>query len=90
MQGLLIRTQLEYREEKDYDSDSDYVQEIPLSGPAQGLVVTSTPQGRFVYWPGMRPCFLTHDYESRLVAHIDNLPYQEGVPLTSNCEESTT
>jgi hypothetical protein len=25
--------------------------ELPLSGPASGLVITSTPAGRFIYWP---------------------------------------
>ena len=38
----------------------------------------------------MRPSLLDRDYDSHLVAHIDNLPYQEGVPLTSNREESHT
>jgi hypothetical protein len=27
----------------------------PLSGPAAGLVITSTPAGRFVYWPTASP-----------------------------------
>lgn len=38
----------------------------------------------------MRSSFLDRDYDSCLVAHIDNLPYQEGIPLTSNHEESYT
>jgi hypothetical protein len=29
--------------------------EHPLSGPAYGLVITSTPAGRFVYWPDRKP-----------------------------------
>ncbi|MCQ8063986.1 hypothetical protein NP303_24790, partial [Salmonella enterica] len=89
-QGFLARTRVELGHDEDVDSNSSYPPEIPLSGPAQGLVITSTSQGRFVHWPGLRPSFLDRDYDSRLVAHIDNLPYQEGIPLTSNCEESST
>jgi hypothetical protein len=33
--------------------------EQPLSGPASGLVITSTPAGRFVYWPDRKPAYLT-------------------------------
>jgi hypothetical protein len=32
--------------------------EQPLSGPASGLVITSTPAGRFVYWPDRKPADL--------------------------------
>jgi hypothetical protein len=54
----------------DYNSDSSYefdfgsdpdepesdnsTTEQPLLGPATGLVITSTPAGRFVYWPDRR------------------------------------
>jgi hypothetical protein len=38
------------------DSESeDNTTEHPLSGPASGLVITSTPAGRFVYWPDSKP-----------------------------------
>jgi hypothetical protein len=33
----------------------DNTTEHPLLGPASGLVITSTPTGRFVYWPDRRP-----------------------------------
>jgi hypothetical protein len=33
--------------------------EQPLSGPATGLVITSTPAGRFVYWLDCKPADLT-------------------------------
>jgi hypothetical protein len=33
--------------------------EQPLSRPATGLVITSTPAGRFVYWPDCKPVDLT-------------------------------
>jgi hypothetical protein len=52
----------------------------PLSGPATGLVITSTPTGRFVYWPDRKPTDLT-DGNSRYVAYLNSLPFQEGTPL---------
>jgi hypothetical protein len=54
--------------------------EHPLSGPASGLVITSTPAGRFVYWPERKPADLISG-DSRYVAYIDSLPFQEGTPL---------
>ena len=44
--------------------------EEPLSGPAAGLVITSTPAGRFVYWPDRKPADLTDD-NSRYVTYLD-------------------
>jgi hypothetical protein len=41
--------------------------EHPLSGPASGLVITSTPAGRFVYWPDRKPMDLISG-DSRYVA----------------------
>jgi hypothetical protein len=41
--------------------------EQPLSGLATGLVITSTPDGRFVYWPDRKPTDLK-DANSRYVA----------------------
>lgn len=35
-----------------------------------------------MYWPGIKPSFLDQDHESRLVAHLGTLPYQEGTPLS--------
>jgi hypothetical protein len=32
--------------------------ELPLSGPASGLVIKSTPAGRYVYWPDRKPADL--------------------------------
>jgi hypothetical protein len=59
----------------------------PLSGPASGLVITSTPAGRFVYWPDRKPVDLI-DGNSRYVAYLDSLPFQEGTPL-ARAEEYT-
>jgi hypothetical protein len=59
--------------EFDFGSDPDvpesetFKTEQPLSGPATGLVITSTPIGRFVYWPDRKPADLT-DGNSRCVA----------------------
>jgi hypothetical protein len=47
--------------EFDFGSDpeepesEDNSTEQPLSGPAASLVITSTPAGRFVYWPDRKP-----------------------------------
>jgi hypothetical protein len=61
--------------------------EQPLSGPASGLVITSTPARRFVYWPDRKPADLT-DGNSRYVAYLDSLPFQDGTPL-ARAEEYT-
>jgi hypothetical protein len=67
--------------EFNFGSDPDgpefenHTTEQPLSGPASGLVITSTPTpaGRFVYWPDRKPADLT-DGNSRYVAYLDSLP----------------
>jgi hypothetical protein len=61
--------------------------EQPLSGPASELVITSTPAGRFVYWPDRKPADLISG-DSRYVAYLDSLPFQEGTPL-ARAEEYT-
>jgi hypothetical protein len=71
----------------DPDESENSTTEQPLSGPATGLVVTSTPAGRFVYWPDCKPTELTGG-NSRLVAYVDSLPFQEGTPLAPT-EEHT-
>jgi hypothetical protein len=48
--------------------------ELPLSGPASGLVIKSTPAGRYVYWPDRKPADLAKG-DSRYVAYIDSLPF---------------
>jgi hypothetical protein len=66
----------------------DIMTEQPLLGPATGLVITSKPAGRFVYWPDRKPVDLT-DGNSRCVAYLDSLPFQEGTPLAPT-EEHTS
>jgi hypothetical protein len=72
--------------EFDFGSDpedpesEDNPTEHPLSGPASGLVITSTLAGRFVYWPDCKPADLISG-DSRYVAYIDSLPFQEGTTL---------
>jgi hypothetical protein len=81
--------------EFDFGADPDdpesenYTTEQPLSGPASGLVITSTPAGRFVYWPDHKPADLT-DENSRCVAYLDSLPFQEGTPLAPAEEHTPT
>jgi hypothetical protein len=59
----------------------------PLSGPTSGLVIMSTPAGRFVYWPDCKPADLI-DGDSRCVAYLNSLPLQKGTPL-ARAEEYT-
>jgi hypothetical protein len=81
--------------EFDFGSDPDEPEsensttEQPLSGPASGLVITSTPAGRFVYWPDRNTTDLT-DGNSRYVAYLDSLPFQEGTPLAPAEEHTPT
>jgi hypothetical protein len=81
--------------EFDFGSDPDEPEseisttEQPLSGPATGLVITSTPSGRFVYWPDRKPADLI-DENSRCVAYLDSLPFQEGTPLAPAKEHTPT
>jgi hypothetical protein len=60
----------------DEPESEDNSTELPLSGPASGLVITSTPAGRYVYWPDRKPADLIKG-DSRYVAYIDLLPFQE-------------
>jgi hypothetical protein len=55
---------------------------------ANSLIITSTPEGRFVYWKGMKLSDLL-EAEDRLVAHLEPVPFQEGRPLATVAEEST-
>jgi hypothetical protein len=81
--------------EFDFGSDPDEPEsknnttEQPLSGPASGLVITSTPAGRFVYWPDRKPAVLTGG-NSRRVAYLDSLPFQEGTSLAPTGEHTPT
>ena len=72
---------------EDCNYDLDLLKKFSLSSLAQGLVITSTLQGRFVYWPGMKPPLLTQDNKSHLVTHLDILSYQEG---TNSQDSSST
>jgi hypothetical protein len=53
------------------DSDDD-----PKSflGSHLGVTITTTPQGRLMYWKGMEP-FEVLEYDSRLVAFMQELPF---------------
>jgi hypothetical protein len=81
--------------EFDFGSDPDEPKsennstEQPLSGPASDLVITSTPAGRFVYWPDRKPADLTEG-NSHCVVYLDSLPFQEGTPLAPAGEHTPT
>jgi hypothetical protein len=81
--------------EFDFGADPDdpefetYTMEQPLSGPASGRVITSTPADKFVYWTDRKPADLT-DENSRCVAYLNSLPFQEGTPLASTEEHTLT
>jgi hypothetical protein len=51
-------------------------------------MITSTPEGRFVHWKGIKLSDLLEE-EDQLVAHLEPLPFQEGKPLATMAEEST-
>jgi hypothetical protein len=55
---------------------------------ANSLMITSTPEGRFVHWKGMSLSDLL-EADDRLVAHLEPLPFQEGRPLATVAEGST-
>jgi hypothetical protein len=71
---------------EDPESEDNTIEQ-PLSGPASGLAITSTPAGRFVYWPDRKPADLISG-DSHYVAYLDSLPFQEGTPL-ARAEEYT-
>jgi hypothetical protein len=54
---------------------------------ANGLMITSTPEGRFVHWKGMKLSDLL-EAEDQLVAHLEPLPFQEGRPLATMVEST--
>jgi hypothetical protein len=72
--------EFDFGADPDEPESENYTMEQPLSGPASGLVITCTPTGRFVYWPDRKPADLT-DENSRCVAYLDSLPFQEGILL---------
>jgi hypothetical protein len=53
------------------------------------LVITPTPAGIFVYWPDHNPTDLT-DGNSRYVAYLYLLTFQEGTPLDPTEDHSPT
>jgi hypothetical protein len=72
--------EFDFRSDPEDPESEDNTTEHPLSGPASGLVITSTPAERFVYWPDRKPADLISG-DSRYVTYLDSLPFQEGTPL---------
>ena len=58
-------------------------QEIPLMGAQRGLVLSITPEGGIVHWPGVRPDTSLID-SSHLVGMVELLPYQDGRTLLAD------
>jgi hypothetical protein len=81
--------EFDFGADPDEPESEDHTTEQPLSGLASGLVITSTPTGRFVYWLDRKPADLT-DGNSRYVAYLDLLPFQEGTPLAPAEEHTPT
>jgi hypothetical protein len=71
--------EFDFRSDPDEPETENSTTEQQLLGPATGLVITSTPVGRFVYWLDRKPVDLT-DGNSRYVAYLDLLPFQKGTP----------
>jgi hypothetical protein len=57
-----------------------------ILGNHLSLIITYMPQSHFVYWKGLEPSELL-DYESHLVAFMQELPFQEGKPHSPITEE---
>jgi hypothetical protein len=81
--------EFDFRSDPEEPKSEDNSTEQPLSGPAAGLVITSTPTGRFVNWPDRKPTDLTGG-DSRCVAYLDSLPFQDGTPLAPAGENTPT
>jgi hypothetical protein len=64
--------EFDFRLDPDEPKSENHTTEQPLSGLASGLVITSTPAGRFVYWPDRKHADLT-DGNSRCIAYLDSL-----------------
>jgi hypothetical protein len=47
--------EFDFGADPDEPESENHTSEQPLSGPASGLVITSTLAGRFVYWPDRKP-----------------------------------
>jgi hypothetical protein len=81
--------EFDFRADPDEPESENHTTEQQLLGPSSGLVITSTPAGRFVYWPDRKPADLT-DGNSGCVAYLDSLPFQDGTPLAPAEEHTPT
>ena len=74
------------REAPIFDSYPDLDDEFDLElANCPGLTIVATPQGHFLYWQGSGPAKLLDN--ARLVACLQDLPYQKGRPLSPIEEE---
>jgi hypothetical protein len=72
--------------EFDFGSDPDEPESETFT---TDLVITSTPAGKFVYWPDRKPADRT-DRNSRCIAYLDSVPFQEGTTLVLVEEHTPT
>ena len=74
------------REAPIFDSYPDLDDEFDLElANCPGLTIVATPQGHFLYWQGSGPAKLLDN--ARLVACLQDLPYQKRRPLSPIEEE---
>jgi hypothetical protein len=66
--------EFDFRADPDEPESENHTTKQPLSVPASGLVITTTPAERFVYWPDRKPADLT-DKNSRCITYLDSLPF---------------
>jgi hypothetical protein len=81
--------EFDFGSDREDPESEDNTTEQPLSGSTSGLVITSTPAGRFVYWPDRKPADLISG-DSCYVAYLNSLHFQEGTPLARAKEYTPT
>jgi hypothetical protein len=66
--------EFDFGADPDEPESENHTTEQSLSRPASGLVITSTPAGRFVYWRDRKPADLIGG-NSRCISYLDSLPF---------------
>jgi hypothetical protein len=69
--------ELDFSSDPDEPESENSTTEQPLSGPATGLVITSTPAGTFVYWPDRKPADLTETSNDKNTRRERNRKHNE-------------
>jgi hypothetical protein len=66
--------EFDFRSDPAEPESKTFTSEQPLSGLATVLVITSTPAGRFVYWPDRKPADLTDGNSLCRLPRLASLP----------------